>query len=173
MIKCIFIATLTTVTKAMQYNAYFVSAFKILHTPFKKIQSFSGLSWVLGYFAISDARLPFHYAFTILNSLQGFFIFVLFVLRKKQVRDQWLIACCCRTPDRQKAQRSLSASASIPSTCSGKSTRSTSSTSSLQPRTDRSDSCKTTTSFISAEYDTIYSLPYSKASRDSLYYRKF
>ncbi|KAK3102670.1 hypothetical protein FSP39_013054 [Pinctada imbricata] len=134
-----------------------------------------GLSWILGYFAISDARLPFHYAFTILNSLQGFFIFVIFVVRKKQVRDQWLIACCCKTPEQQKAQRSLSASASIPSTCSAKSTRSSSSTSSLQQRSrpDRSDSCQTTTSFISAEYDSIYALPYSKVSRDSLYYRKF
>lgn len=130
-----------------------------------------GLSWILGYFAISDARLPFQYAFTILSSLQGFFIFVLFVARKKQVREQWKMICCCIYPDQQKAQRTLSASASYPSTCSS---RSTSSTSTLhhQGRTDRSDSCKTTTSFIGTEYDSIYTVPYSRASRDSLYYRK-
>ncbi|XP_022298170.2 uncharacterized protein LOC111107321 [Crassostrea virginica] len=130
-----------------------------------------GLSWILGYFAISDARLPFQYAFTILNSLQGFFIFVLFVARKKQVREQWKMICCCIYPDQQKAQRTLSASASYPSTCSS---RSTSSTSTLhhKGRTDRSDSCKTTTSFIGTEYDSIYTVPYSRASRDSLYYRK-
>lgn len=130
-----------------------------------------GLSWILGYFAISDARLPFQYAFTILSSLQGFFIFVLFVARKKQVREQWKMICCCIYPDQQKAQRTLSASASYPSTCSS---RSTSSTSTLhhQGRTDRSDSCKTTTSFIGSEYDSIYTVPYSRASRDSLYYRK-
>lgn len=125
----------------------------------------------MGYFAISDARLLFQYAFTILNSLQGFFIFVLFVARKKQVREQWKMICCCIYPDQQKAQRTLSASTSYPSTCSS---RSNSSTSTLhhQGRTDRSDSCKTTTSFIGTDYDSIYTVPYSRASRESLYYRK-
>ncbi|KAL4227170.1 G-protein coupled receptor [Mactra antiquata] len=74
-----------------------------------------GLTWVFGYLAISDARLLFQYVFTILNSLQGFFIFILFVVRKKKVRDQWYIICC-RGNEKDRVSRSLSASNSIPST---------------------------------------------------------
>ncbi|XP_060082233.1 uncharacterized protein LOC132561550 [Ylistrum balloti] len=125
-----------------------------------------GLTWLLGYLAIADARVVFQYAFTILNSLQGFFIFVLFVARKKQVRDQWLIVCCCKDPKMEKALRSLSASASIPSTCSGRSSGS------YSGRSDRSDSTRTTSSFVNNDYETIYTVPYSKHSRESLYYRK-
>ncbi|OWF34702.1 uncharacterized protein LOC110443881 [Mizuhopecten yessoensis] len=125
-----------------------------------------GLTWLLGYLAIADARVVFQYAFTILNSLQGFFIFVLFVARKKQVRDQWLILCCCKDPKMEKASRSLSASASIPSTCSGRSS------SSYSGRSERSDSTRTTSSFVNNDYETIYTVPYTKHSRESLYYRK-
>ncbi|XP_069101076.1 uncharacterized protein [Argopecten irradians] len=125
-----------------------------------------GLTWLLGYLAIADARVVFQYAFTILNSLQGFFIFVLFVARKKQVRDQWLIVCCCKDPKMEKAMRSLSASASIPSTCSGRSSGS------YGGRSERSDSTRTTSSFVNNDYETIYTVPYSKHSRESLYYRK-
>lgn len=35
-----------------------------------------GLTWLFGFFAISEATLPFQYVFCILNSLQGFFIFL-------------------------------------------------------------------------------------------------
>ncbi|CAG2244165.1 unnamed protein product [Mytilus edulis] len=121
-----------------------------------------GLTWFLGYLAISDARLPFQYAFTILNSLQGFFIFILFVLRKKRVRDQWLILCCCKVPEQEKALRSLSASGSIPSTGSGRS--------SYSGRSERSDSTRTTTSFVNDSYDSLF-FPF-KSSRPTLYYRE-
>lgn len=130
------------------------------------ISWFTGLTWLLGYLAIADARVVFQYAFTILNSLQGFFIFVLFVARKKQVREQWLIVCCCKDPKMEKATRSLSASASIPSTCSGRSSGS------YSGRSDRSDSTRTTSSFINKDYEAIYTIPYTKQSRESLYYRK-
>ena len=104
----------------------------------------SGLSWVFGYLAISDARLPFQYIFTILNSLQGFFIFILFVVRKKKVREQWYIICC-KGMDREKVSRSLSASNSIPSSYSnGSNGRKYSG-----KERDRSDSTKTTTSTFS------------------------
>lgn len=125
----------------------------------------AGLTWILGYLAISDARVVFQYAFTILNSLQGFFIFVLFVVRKKQVRDQWLIAFCCKEPtSKERASRSLSATTSLPSTCS--------STKSFKGQErERSDSCRTTSSFMNSDYESIYTLPYNY-NRDSLYYRK-
>ena len=106
----------------------------------------SGLSWVFGYLAILDARLPFQYIFTILNSLQGFFIFILFVVRKKKVREQWYIICC-KGMDREKVSRSLSASNSIPSSYSnGSSSRSSKNAGKDR---DRSDSTKTTTSVFS------------------------
>jgi len=76
---------------------------------------FIGLTWMFGYMAIADARLVFQYVFTILNSLQGFFIFVLFVLRKKKVREQWYFICC-KGVEKDRVSRSLSASNSIPST---------------------------------------------------------
>ncbi|KAK6186491.1 hypothetical protein SNE40_008520 [Patella caerulea] len=53
-----------------------------------------GLTWVFGFLAISDARLPFQYIFTVLNSLQGFLIFILFTARDKKVRDYWRQCCC-------------------------------------------------------------------------------
>lgn len=109
---------------------------------------FTGLTWVFGYLAIADARILFHYIFTLLNSLQGFFIFVLFVARKKKVRDQWLILCC-RQPSAEKASRTLSASSnSVPSTYSTDSKSHTGNA--------RQDSTRSTTSFINHGYESFY-----------------
>ncbi|XP_071483934.1 E3 ubiquitin-protein ligase MYCBP2-like [Diadema antillarum] len=48
-----------------------------------------GLTWVLGYFTlIRDDNLVIHVLFVILNSLQGFFIFVLYCLRQQHFRDR-------------------------------------------------------------------------------------
>ncbi|XP_055958988.1 adhesion G-protein coupled receptor G6 isoform X2 [Patella vulgata] len=59
---------------------------------------FLGLTWVFGFLAISDARLVFQYIFTVLNSLQGFLIFILFTARDKKVRDYWKQLCwSCKT----------------------------------------------------------------------------
>lgn len=49
-----------------------------------------GLTWVFGILSITDAGLVFQYIFTILNSLQGFFIFVIHVLRSSEVRAAYL-----------------------------------------------------------------------------------
>lgn len=134
-----------------------------------------GLSWLFGYLAISDARLPFQYIFTVLNSLQGFFIFILFVVRKKKVREQWYIMCC-KGMDREKVSRSLSASNSIPSSYSNGSNRSNSKNKG-QDR-DRSDSTKTVTStfsngslsngFTNYGYDKSFDVPYNRRT-----YRNF
>ncbi|KAK6186540.1 hypothetical protein SNE40_008560 [Patella caerulea] len=53
-----------------------------------------GLTWVFGFLAISDARLPFQYIFTVLSSLQGFLICILFTARDNKVRDYWKQLCC-------------------------------------------------------------------------------
>ncbi|CAH3181497.1 unnamed protein product [Porites lobata] len=45
-----------------------------------------GLTWVFGVLSVTDAGLVFQYIFTIFNSLQGLFIFILHVLRNSDVR---------------------------------------------------------------------------------------
>ncbi|XP_068705485.1 adhesion G-protein coupled receptor D1-like isoform X1 [Montipora foliosa] len=45
-----------------------------------------GMTWVFGVLSITDAGLASQYIFTILNSLQGFFIFVMHVLRSGDVK---------------------------------------------------------------------------------------
>ncbi|XP_033118444.1 adhesion G-protein coupled receptor G6-like [Anneissia japonica] len=51
-----------------------------------------GLTWVFGFLAIdsdSSARDGFQALFCIFNSLQGLFIFMLFCVRQKDIRDAW------------------------------------------------------------------------------------
>ncbi|KAH3734241.1 hypothetical protein DPMN_040680 [Dreissena polymorpha] len=48
-----------------------------------------GLTWVFGYFYISEAALPMAYLFTIFNSLQGLFIFVFHCILNKKVRKEY------------------------------------------------------------------------------------
>ena len=49
-----------------------------------------GLTWSLGAFAISDARLVFQYLFALFNSLQGFSIFIFYCVTQENVRDSWV-----------------------------------------------------------------------------------
>ena len=50
-----------------------------------------GLAWIFGFLSIgrNDASLDFAYLFCIFNSLQGFAIFVFFVLRERSARKLW------------------------------------------------------------------------------------
>ena len=49
-----------------------------------------GLTWAVGYFTIiKDVGLAVHVTFIILNSLQGFFIFVFYCLRQPRFRERW------------------------------------------------------------------------------------
>jgi G protein-coupled receptor 133 len=45
-----------------------------------------GLTWGIGVFAIDTLSLTLAYAFTILNSLQGFFVFVFHCLLNKKIQ---------------------------------------------------------------------------------------
>ncbi|XP_052777119.1 adhesion G protein-coupled receptor L1-like isoform X1 [Mya arenaria] len=48
-----------------------------------------GLTWVFGFFYISEEALPFAYLFTIFNSLQGLFIFVFHCVLNKKIRKEY------------------------------------------------------------------------------------
>ncbi|XP_039370905.1 adhesion G protein-coupled receptor E5 isoform X9 [Mauremys reevesii] len=48
-----------------------------------------GTTWIFGMFQFNQRSLVASYIFTILNSLQGLFIFLLHCLLKKQVRDEY------------------------------------------------------------------------------------
>ncbi|KAM7425825.1 hypothetical protein ABFA07_022798 [Porites harrisoni] len=64
-----------------------------------------GLTWVFGILSVTDAGLVFQYIFTILNSLQGLFIFILHVLRNADVRAAYF-----RKKKNWKAARSIGTS---------------------------------------------------------------
>ncbi|KAM9456330.1 adhesion G-protein coupled receptor G4 [Clarias gariepinus] len=53
-----------------------------------------GLTWSTAFLTWGNARVPMLYVFSILNSLQGFFIFVFQCLMKENVRNQWRVHLC-------------------------------------------------------------------------------
>ncbi|XP_078620666.1 uncharacterized protein LOC144887358 isoform X2 [Branchiostoma floridae x Branchiostoma japonicum] len=54
-----------------------------------------GLTWIFGFFMISDGRIVFSYLFCIFNSLQGFFIFIFQCVRQKEVQNLWFKCFGC------------------------------------------------------------------------------
>ncbi|XP_072050197.1 uncharacterized protein [Amphiura filiformis] len=72
-----------------------------------------GLTWVSAFFTIIEgANFVFQVIFCVLNSLQGFFIFLLFCVRQNEVRRAWKAWCCCRRDDdRRRSSAPVSSSA--------------------------------------------------------------
>jgi len=55
------------------------------------VMTLLGITWVFGPFAIKEAKLTINYIFTILNSLQGFLIFVFRCCFNPEVRMSWIM----------------------------------------------------------------------------------
>ncbi|XP_061659980.1 adhesion G-protein coupled receptor G4 isoform X2 [Syngnathoides biaculeatus] len=53
-----------------------------------------GLTWTAGFFTWGPARVVLFYVFSLLNSLQGVFIFLFHCLMKENVRRQWRVHLC-------------------------------------------------------------------------------
>ncbi|XP_061559201.1 adhesion G-protein coupled receptor G4 [Phycodurus eques] len=53
-----------------------------------------GLTWTTGFFTWGPARVVLLYIFSLLNSLQGIFIFLFHCLMKENVRRQWRVHLC-------------------------------------------------------------------------------
>lgn len=63
-----------------------------------------GITWMFGFFAVSEARLVFQYLFAIFNSLQGFAIFVFYCVIQKKVRECWWALLTCNLRSLQKSK---------------------------------------------------------------------
>lgn len=62
----------------MNFRAWIQGAFAI--------EVLLGSTWVFGYFFVNEATVIMAYIFTVLNSLQGLFIFIFHCLLNKKVR---------------------------------------------------------------------------------------
>ncbi|XP_041808716.1 adhesion G-protein coupled receptor G6-like [Chelmon rostratus] len=58
-----------------------------------------GLTWTVGFFTWGPARIVLLYLFSVLNSLEGLFIFLFHCLMKENVRKQWRIHLCFGSSD--------------------------------------------------------------------------
>ncbi|XP_035222353.1 uncharacterized protein LOC118195202 isoform X2 [Stegodyphus dumicola] len=60
-----------------------------------------GLSWIFGFLAIEDAKLIFQYLFAFTTTLQGFFLFIFFILRQRSARELWInCLLSCAAPEK-------------------------------------------------------------------------
>ena len=49
-----------------------------------------GITWIFALLAVGKATMYFQWLFTIFNSFQGFFIFVFYTLRNRDVKKAWV-----------------------------------------------------------------------------------
>uniref|UniRef100_A0A8C8VLL0 Adhesion G protein-coupled receptor E5 n=1 Tax=Pelusios castaneus TaxID=367368 RepID=A0A8C8VLL0_9SAUR len=75
-----------------------------------------GITWIFGLFQFSHRSLVVSYVFTILNTLQGLFIFLLHCLLKKQVREEYCRWLRCSSLPRKPSKYSEFSSSSATST---------------------------------------------------------
>ncbi|GAB5567625.1 adhesion G protein-coupled receptor E1 isoform X6 [Prionailurus iriomotensis] len=75
-----------------------------------------GCSWVLGIFQIGSMASIMAYLFTIINSLQGTFIFIIHCLLNRQVREEYRKCITRKTKSSPESQTSGMLLSSVPST---------------------------------------------------------
>ena len=63
-----------------------------------------GCTWMFALFAVGKAAITFQWLFCIFNSLQGFFIFIFYVVRKFEVRNLFQKISLNRSKTPQKMQ---------------------------------------------------------------------
>lgn len=93
---CVFVVVLVQIRK-MRVNKPSSSRKGFLHD-LRVVASLTfllGLAWILTFVAWGPAKTPLMYLFSLLNSLQGFFIFLFYCLMKDNVRKQWRVHLCC------------------------------------------------------------------------------
>ena len=53
------------------------------------VNSLLGITWVFALFAVSGVTMLFQWLFCIVNSLQGFFIFIFYIVSDQEVWNNW------------------------------------------------------------------------------------
>ncbi|XP_034037909.1 adhesion G-protein coupled receptor G4 [Thalassophryne amazonica] len=93
---CVFIVVLIQI-KRMNINKPSGNQSNILHDlrAAASITVLLGLTWSVSFLAVGPGRVVLMYLFAILNTFQGFFIFLFHCLMKENVRKQWRIHLCC------------------------------------------------------------------------------
>ncbi|XP_020601074.1 adhesion G-protein coupled receptor D1-like isoform X2 [Orbicella faveolata] len=66
-----------------------------------------GITWSFGFLTFVSSTEVFHYLFTILNSLQGFFIFLTFCILDDRVKEALITTLCKRNATSLKEQAEL------------------------------------------------------------------
>ena len=94
-------------SKAVKRRTVCRSIFSILG-----ITSLVGLGWVFAAFTIAGTAEVFEFLFVGFNSLQGFFIFLFFVVFAKETQDLWLQACGCKEKKKRMSMSSAIMSSS-------------------------------------------------------------
>lgn len=61
-----------------------------------------GLSWLFGAFSVNEAAYFFQFPFVILNTLQGFLLFIFFCIIGKDARDEWVNLLTCYRRKKKK-----------------------------------------------------------------------
>ena len=77
------------------------------------IATLLGLSWIFALLAVGEVREVFQWIFSILNSLQGFLIFVLYTIRNREIRNQLSKRFNCINYRNKSTSSTLSSSAAV------------------------------------------------------------
>uniref|UniRef100_A0A803XZQ8 Cadherin EGF LAG seven-pass G-type receptor 3 n=1 Tax=Meleagris gallopavo TaxID=9103 RepID=A0A803XZQ8_MELGA len=72
-------------------------------------------TWLFGLLAVNNSVLAFHYLYTVLCSLQGLAVLVLFCVLNEEVQEAWKLACLGKKGQSEEAARSTQVSGHLES----------------------------------------------------------